>query len=69
MKIGQIISMIKILKSEKKESKKQIKETKKESIFKDLINNPDDFKLELYTEDGEIVMKIKKNKKEDESNS
>lgn len=69
MKIGQIISMIKILKSEKKETKKKIKETKKESIFKDLINNPDDFKLELYTEDGEIVMKIKKNKKENESNS
>ena len=69
MKIGQIISMIKILKSEKKESKKEIKETKKKSIFKDLIDNPDDFKLELYTEDGEIVMKIKKNKKEDESNS
>lgn len=68
MKIGQIISMIKILKSEKKEAKKEIKETKKKSIFKDLIDNPDDFKLELYTEDGEIVMKIKKNIKE-ESNS
>lgn len=68
MKIGQIISMIKILRSEKKEAKKEIKETKKKSIFKDLIDNPDDFKLELYTEDGEIVMKIKKNIKE-ESNS
>lgn len=68
MKIGQIISMIKILRSEKKEAKKEIKETKKKSIFKDLIDNPDDFKLELYTENGEIVMKIKKNIKE-ESNS
>ena len=69
MKIGQIISMIKILKSEKKESKKEIKETKKESIFKDLINNPDDFKLELYTENEEIVVKIKRNIKNDEKES
>ena len=54
MLIKQIISMIKICKPKKKEEKKK-------SIYLDLINNPDDFKLELYTENEEIVVKIKRN--------
>ena len=62
MLIKQIMSMIKICKSKKKEEKKK-------SIFLDLINNPDDFKLELYTENEEIVVKIKKNIKNDEKES
>lgn len=62
MLIKQIMSMIKICKPEKKEEKKK-------SIFLDLINNPDDFKLELYTENEEIVVKIKRNIKNDEKES
>ena len=62
MLIKQIISMIKICKKKKKEEKKK-------SIYLDLINNPDDFKLELYTENEEIVVKIKRNIKNDEKES
>ena len=62
MLIKQIISMIKICKHKKKEEKKK-------SIYLDLINNPDDFKLELYTENEEIVVKIKRNIKNDEKES
>ena len=62
MLIKQIISMIKICKPKKKEEKNK-------SIFLDLINNPDDFKLELYTENEEIVVKIKKNIKNNEKES
>ena len=62
MLIKQIISMIKICKPNKKEEKKK-------SIYLDLINNPDDFKLELYTENEEIVVKIKRNIKNDEKES
>lgn len=62
MLIKQIISMIKICKPKKKEEKKK-------SIYLDLINNPDDFKLELYTENEEIVVKIKRNIKNDERES
>ena len=54
--------MIKIFKPKKKEEKNK-------SIFLDLINNPDDFKLELYTENEEIVVKIKRNIKNDEKES
>lgn len=57
MLIKQIMSMIKVCKPEKKEKKK--------SIFLDLIDNPDNFKLELYTENEEIVMKIKRNIKQE----
>ena len=38
-------------------------------MYLDLINNPDDFKLELYTENEEIVVKIKRNIKNDEKES
>ena len=62
MLIKQIISMIKICKPKQKEEKNK-------SIFLDLINNPDDFKLELYTENEEIVVKIKRNIKNDEKES
>ena len=62
MLIKQIISMIKIRKPKKKEEKKN-------SIDLDLINTPDDFKLELYTENEEIVVKIKRNIKNDEKES
>ena len=54
--------MIKICKPKKKEEKNT-------SIFLDLINNPDNFKLELYTENEEIVVKIKRNIKNDEKES
>lgn len=60
MLIKQIMSMIKVCKPEKKEKKE-----KKKSIFLDLIDNPDNFKLELYTENEEIVMKIKRNIKQE----
>lgn len=62
MLINQIMSMINICKPKKKEKKK--------SVILDLLNNPDDFRLEMYTENEEVVIKIRRNeKKEDESKS
>lgn len=61
MLINQIMSMIKVCKPEKK-----IEKRRKKSIFLDLLNDPDNFKLELYTENDEIVMKIKRNERKEE---
>ena len=62
MLIKQIISMIKICKHKKKEEKNK-------SISLELINNRVEFKLEIYTDNGEIVVKIKRNIKNDEQES
>lgn len=40
------------------------KAKKKSSILKDLLDNPENIKLEAYIEDEEIVVKIKKREKE-----
>ena len=40
------------------------KRKKKESTVKDLINNPDQYKLEMFVENNEIVVKIRKREEE-----
>ena len=42
-----------------KQGFKKVKKTKV-SILKDAINNPDDFQLEAFIENGEIIIKIKR---------
>lgn len=37
---------------------------KKSSILKEVLDNPDNIKLEAYIENDEIVVKIKKREKE-----
>ena len=36
------------------------KKNKETSTVKDLISNPDNYKLEAYVDNGEIIVKIKK---------
>lgn len=36
------------------------KEEKKEPLLKNVINNPEEFKLEAYVENDEIIVKIKR---------
>lgn len=36
------------------------KPKKKKSMIKELISNPDNFRFEIYTEDEEITIKIKR---------
>ena len=41
-------------------TKKKNKETEKPSLLKDVIENPESFKLEAFIENDEIVVKIRK---------
>ncbi len=59
--INRIISMFHV--SDIKLKKKE----KKPSVVKDVIKDPDSFKLEMYVENGEIVIKVKKRSEETES--
>lgn len=43
------------------------KKEKKPSVVKDVVKDPDSFKLEMYVENGEIVVKIRKKTEEVES--
>ena len=59
--LNHIISMFKI--SDIKIKKKG----QKPSVVKDVVSDPDSFKLEMYVENGEIVVKIRKKNEEPES--
>ncbi len=59
--LNHIISMFKI--SDIKIKKKG----QKPSVVKDVVSDPDSFKLEMYVENGEIVVKIRKKNEETES--
>ncbi len=56
--INRIISMFHV--SDIKLKKKE----KKPSVVKDVVKDPDSFKLEMYVENGEIVVKIRKKTEE-----
>ena len=43
---------------------KKRKKKEKPSTVKDLINNPDQYKLEMFVENNEIVVKIRKREEE-----
>lgn len=43
------------------------KQPKKESVLKDLFNDPDSFEFNGYVENGEIKINIRKRMKEDEA--
>lgn len=43
------------------------KQPKKESVLKDLFNDPDSFEFNGYVENGEIKISIRKRVKEDEA--
>lgn len=56
--IKKIVSLLDISSIRLKKNKKD----EKPSLVKDIIRDPDSFLLEAYTEDGEIVIKLKKRK-------
>ena len=43
---------------------KKRKKKQKPSTIKDLIDNPDQYKLEMFVENNEIIVKIKKREEE-----
>ena len=43
------------------------RQPKKESVLKDLINDPDSFEFNGYVENGEIKINIRKRMKEEEA--
>lgn len=60
--IRSIIGMFDI--SDFKLIKRKRKKKEKPSTVKDLINNPDQYKLEMFVENNEIVVKIRKREEE-----
>ena len=57
--INRIVSMLHIpdIKVKKKE--------RKPSVIKDVIQNPDSFKLEMFVENEEIVIRVKRREEEE----
>jgi len=57
-KIEEIVGRIALDKVVKKKTEQK---ESKPSVLKDLLDCPDDFRMEAFVENGEIVIKIKKN--------
>ena len=63
--INKILGKMDISELRLKKEKKAKKEERKPSLLKEVVDNPEKFKLEAFIEGDEIIVKIKKTNEEE----